>query len=76
MKSDAPAVRYYEHGLVFDDGSKVEADVIIFATGFVGNMRLTIRVLFSDDIAAQISDFWGLDDEGEILGAFKPSGRK
>jgi len=76
MKSDALATGYYEDGLVFDDGSKLDADVIVFATGFEGNMKVMIRDLFSKDIAAQLDDFWGLDDEGEIQGAFRPSGRK
>lgn len=76
MKSDALAIGYYEDGLVFDDGSKLGADVIVFATGFEGNMKVMIRDLFSDDVAAQLDDFWGLDEEGEIRGAFRPSGRE
>jgi len=76
MKSDAQVTGYYEDGLVFDDGSTLGADVIVFATGFEGNMKVMIRDLFSDDVAAQLEDFWGLDDEGEIQGAFRPSGRK
>jgi len=76
MKSDALLTGYDEDGLVFDDGSKLDADVIVFATGFEGNMKVMIRNLFSDDVAAQLDDFWGLDDEGEIKGAFRPSGRE
>jgi len=76
MKADASATGYYEDGLVFDDGSKLGADVIVFATGFEGNMKVMIRDLFSNDVAARLDDFWGLDDEGEIQGAFRPSGRK
>ena len=76
MKSNALVTGYYEDGLVFHDGSKLSADVIVFATGFEGNMKVMIRDLFSDDVAAQLEDFWGLDDEGEIQGAFRPSGRK
>lgn len=76
MKSDALVTGYYEDGLVFDDDSKLGADVIVFATGFEGNMKVMIRDLFSDDVAAQLDDFWGLDEEGEIQGAFRPSGRK
>ncbi len=76
MKSDSAIARYAEDGLVFEDGSKIEADVIIYATGFAGNMRNSVRDLFGEGVASQVEDFWGLDAEGEIKGAFKPSGRK
>jgi thioredoxin reductase len=76
MKSDALVTGYYEDGLVFDDGSKLGADVIVFATGFEGNMKVMMRDIFSDQVVAQLDDFWGLDDEGEIQGAFRPSGRR
>ena len=76
MKSGAGIARYAEDGLIFEDGSKIEADVIIYATGFAGNMRNSVRDLFGDEVAGRVEDFWGLDAEGEIKGAFKPSGRK
>lgn len=54
-----------EDGLVFEDGSKLEADVIVLATGY-GNMRQTARKIFGDEVADRINDVWGLNDEGEI----------
>ncbi|KAK3901900.1 hypothetical protein C8A05DRAFT_44560 [Staphylotrichum tortipilum] len=74
IKSDAGIARYSEDGLVLEDDSKIEADVIIYATGFVGNMRNSVRDLFGDEVAGRVEDFWGIDAEGEIKGAFKPSG--
>ncbi len=68
--------RYDKDGLIFEDGSKIEADVIVYATGFVGNMRNSVRDLFGEEVASRVEDFWGLDSEGEIKGAFKPSGRE
>lgn len=62
-------------GLQFDDGTELKADLIVFATGFSGNIRQTVCNTLGDDIAEQIEDFWGLSEEGEILGAYKPSGR-
>jgi hypothetical protein len=76
MKSDSLPVRYTEKGLLFGDGTELPADVIVFATGFVGNMRGEVRQLFGDRIADQVQDFWGIDEEGEIKGAWKPCGRK
>ena len=75
MKSDARVVGYTETGLAFNDGSTLDADVIIFCTGFEGNMRVLVRSIVGDDVADQLDDWWGLDAEGEIRGAWKPCGR-
>lgn len=67
---------YTGDGLLFSNGDHLKADVIVFATGFVGNLRLVVAQIFGDDVANQVGDFWGLDEEGELRGAFKPSGRE
>ncbi|KAH7397964.1 dimethylaniline monooxygenase (N-oxide forming) [Cadophora sp. MPI-SDFR-AT-0126] len=72
VKSKANPVRYVEDGLLFDDGSLLKADVIVFATGFESNMRMIVENLFGPKVASKSEDFWGLDPEGEVLGAFKP----
>lgn len=76
MKSDSLPTRYVKDGLVFGDGTYLKADVIVFATGFVGNMRQQVSQLFGSDIGDQVGDYWGLDEEGELKGVFKPTGRK
>ncbi|KAK6373275.1 hypothetical protein LTS17_008294 [Exophiala oligosperma] len=76
IKSGARPTKFVSDGLLFDDGTKLDADVVVFATGFLGNMKSTVQDLFGPQVAAQIDDFWGLDSEGEIRGAFKPSGRE
>jgi hypothetical protein len=48
----------------------------VFATGFVGNMRRQVDQLFGAEIGEQVGDYWTLDEEGELKGAFKPTGRK
>ncbi|CZR66219.1 related to flavin-containing monooxygenase [Phialocephala subalpina] len=74
VKSDALPVRYVKDGLVFSDGTHLKADLIVFATGFVGNMRRQVDQIFGTKVGDQVGDFWGLDEEGEIKGAFKPVG--
>lgn len=76
MRSDALPVRYVKDGLIFSDGTHLKADVIVFATGFVGNLRQQVEQLFGSEIGDQVGDFWGLDEEGELKAAFKPTGRK
>lgn len=76
VKSDAHIVSYTTEGLLFSDGVELPADVILFATGFSGNLRQVVADTFGSSIADQLEDFWGMDTEGETQGAFKPSGRK
>lgn len=66
-----PATHYTTDGLGFADGSIAAADVIVWATGFESNMRDNIRTLFGDDTADQIDEYFGIDDEGEIRGAWR-----
>jgi cation diffusion facilitator CzcD-associated flavoprotein CzcO len=76
VKSGVFVERYTENGLQFSDGTVLPADVVIFATGFRGNLRDDVRELLGDDVADQISDFWGVDDEGELYGVTRPTGRE
>lgn len=49
--------------------------MIVFATGFKRNMKYMVEDIFGPDIANQMGDYFTLDREGEIKGAFKPCGR-
>ena len=76
MQSTSLPIRYLENGLECANGDQIPADVIVFATGFVGNLRLVVSKMFGPEVAGQLEDYWGMDDEGELKGAFKYSGRK
>jgi len=76
VKSNALPTQYTPSGLLFSDGTELPADVVVFATGFNGNMRYLVDDIFGSDVAEQMGDFWGLDKYGEIKGAYKPCGRK
>jgi len=52
-------------GIVFEDGSKLEADLIVLATGYQ-NMRVTARKIFGNAVGDKVGNVWGLNDEGEI----------
>ncbi|KAK0649292.1 dimethylaniline monooxygenase (N-oxide forming) [Cercophora newfieldiana] len=61
------------HGVRFADGTELEADEIIFATGYA-NMRTQTRVIFGDEIADRVGDVWGWDEEGEMRTIWRDSG--
>ena len=64
------------HALVLSEGSKLDADIVVLATGY-DNMRTSARKVFGDKIADRCQDVWDLDSEGEInavsLGILFPS---
>ncbi|KAF2099691.1 FAD/NAD(P)-binding domain-containing protein [Rhizodiscina lignyota] len=74
MKSDALATRFTESGLQFDNDDVLPADVVVFATGFEGNLRKVVRELLGAEVADAIDDFWGVDEEGELRGSYRPCG--
>ncbi|KAF9780086.1 FAD/NAD(P)-binding domain-containing protein [Thelephora terrestris] len=73
MKSDSELDRFTESGLLFKDGSHLEADVIVLATGY-GDVREKVCDLFEPEIAAKIKPVWGLDDECEMNSVWRDCG--
>lgn len=61
------------NGLKFADGTELEADEIIFATGYQ-NMRTQARGIFGDEVADKLGDIWGLDESGEFRALWRNSG--
>ncbi|CAI7663807.1 unnamed protein product [Penicillium bialowiezense] len=61
------------NGLRFADGSEIEADEIVFATGYQ-NMRTQARIIFGDKVADSVGDVWGFNEEGEFRTMWQRSG--
>ena len=51
-----------EDGVLFEDGSKLEADLIVYATGY-GSMNGWIADLIDQDTADKVGKCWGLGSE-------------
>ncbi|KZP29876.1 FAD/NAD(P)-binding domain-containing protein [Athelia psychrophila] len=73
VKNDTKISRITEHGILFEDGSEIPADVIIFATG-LGDSRETVRAICGDKVASECTPIWGLDAEGELQGCWREFG--
>jgi hypothetical protein len=61
------------HGMRFKDGSELQADEIVFATGYK-NMRSQARQIFGDELADRVKDVWGFDEEGELRTMWRKTG--
>ncbi|KAM0438630.1 hypothetical protein ACHAPT_001383 [Fusarium lateritium] len=87
LKAGVEPIAFTKKGLRFSDGSTVDADAIVWCTGFADlNARnVTAEVLGGDvdvelkgdnllgpqDIAERLDSTWGVDSEGEIRGMWK-----
>ncbi|RDW69808.1 putative flavin-containing monooxygenase YUCCA3 [Coleophoma cylindrospora] len=64
---------FEENALVLADGTKMDADIVVLATGY-DNMRTSVRKTFGDGVADRCKDVWDLDEEGEVNAIWRPSG--
>ena len=60
-------------GIRFADGTELEADEIVLATGYQ-NMRTQTRSMFGDAVADKVGDVWGFNEEGEMRTIWQRSG--
>jgi len=73
IKQGQEIQRFEENGIRFGDGSFLEADVVVLATGYK-SMQETCRKIFGAHVANQTGTVWGMDPTGEINGIWRYSG--
>ncbi|KAG6815338.1 hypothetical protein H0H87_002808, partial [Tephrocybe sp. NHM501043] len=73
IKQGVEVERFSEDSVAFNDGSVLDADVVIFATGYFG-IRDSMKETFGDETIERTSQVWNLDEEGELRGSFRPTG--
>jgi putative flavoprotein involved in K+ transport len=70
-----------EHSVVMDDGTELEVDLVVYATGY-GSMNGWVADLISQDVADKVGKVWGLGSgttkdpgpwEGEQRNMWKPT---
>src|SRR5919112_229236 len=70
-----------QHSVVMDDGTELEADLVVYATGY-GSMNGWVADLISQDVADKVGKVWGLGSgttkdpgpwEGEQRNMWKPT---
>ncbi|PYI03698.1 FAD/NAD(P)-binding domain-containing protein [Aspergillus sclerotiicarbonarius CBS 121057] len=64
VKQGQEITEIFPRGLRFADGTELEADEIILATGYQ-NMSTQARIIFGDE-GAKVNDVWGFDERGEM----------
>ncbi|KAH7116185.1 hypothetical protein B0J11DRAFT_470398 [Dendryphion nanum] len=75
IKQGQEITQIHPHGIEFADGTQLEADEIVFATGYQ-NMRTQVGAIFGDEVAEKVRDSWGLNEEGEFRTVWQDSGHE
>ncbi|KAG1897597.1 uncharacterized protein F5891DRAFT_957094 [Suillus fuscotomentosus] len=73
IKNGSAIESFTENGLRFADGTELQADIIVFATGY-GDPRDFMREVCGDETASKITRVWGLDEEGQSAGVWRYCG--
>jgi hypothetical protein len=66
--------QFTDHGMVMKDGHKIDADIVIMATGYKPQEYLVSK-LFGDEIAARIGPIWGFGDGMELRNMYCQTGQ-
>ena len=81
LKSGVSVERITENGIEFSDGSSLDADLIVLATGY-GSMNGWAAQLISQEVADKVGKVWGMGSdttkdpgpwEGELRNMWKPT---
>jgi putative flavoprotein involved in K+ transport len=81
LKSGVEVIEIKEHAVVLSDSSEIEADLIVYATGY-GSMNGWAAKLISQEVADTVGKCWGLGSnttkdpgpwEGELRNMWKPT---
>jgi hypothetical protein len=73
LKNDSVIKEYTKTGLKFEDGSTLDTDLVVFATG-LGEYRDGFRKILSEELGNKLKQIWGLDGDSELRGAWRDLG--
>ncbi|WP_107764348.1 NAD(P)-binding domain-containing protein [Nocardioides terrigena] len=61
VRQAADVDRLVSGGVLMQDGSQIDADAVVLATGYK-NQQEGIRLLFGDEVAERVGPVWGFDE--------------
>ena len=73
LKNDSVIKEFTKTGLRFENGSTLDADLVVFATG-LGDSRDGFRKIIGEELCSKVKQIWGLDGDGELNGAWRDIG--
>ncbi|KAI0414711.1 flavin-binding monooxygenase [Xylaria grammica] len=64
---------FHPNGLILADGTAIDADVVVYATGYRA-AEVTVERLMGPEVASKVGAVGALDDENERVGWWRPTG--
>ncbi|CAP79351.1 Pc17g00640 [Penicillium rubens Wisconsin 54-1255] len=64
---------YYPEGIILADGTKVESDLVILATGIERGEKVVEQIM-GKDVVDKVGGLFGLDEAQERIGTWRPTG--
>jgi cation diffusion facilitator CzcD-associated flavoprotein CzcO len=65
LKAGVQIERLTRRAVIFSDGSKLETDVLVLATGYEP-LQEGVRAMFGDAVAERVGPIWGIGVDGEL----------
>ena len=65
LKVGVEIERLTKNKVMFSDGSPVNADILVLATGYQP-LQEAVRAMFGDDMADRVGPIWGIGADGEL----------
>ena len=65
LKAGVGIERLTKRQAIFSDGSSLDVDVLVLATGYQP-LQEAVRAMFGDDVADRVGPIWGIGADGEL----------
>jgi cation diffusion facilitator CzcD-associated flavoprotein CzcO len=69
------SVGFTPEGLEMADGTVIEAELVVLATGYENQQEL-VRRLLGDEIADKVGPIWGFDEDFELRNMWRPTAQE
>jgi putative flavoprotein involved in K+ transport len=73
LKPGVGLSKFEGSSIIFSDGTKLDADIVVFATGY-RPLEETVARLFGNEVADRVGPVYGLGDDGELRNMYARTG--
>ncbi|WP_176598976.1 MULTISPECIES: NAD(P)-binding domain-containing protein [Sphingobium] len=75
VRSGLGVARLTATRVILDDGTALDADIVVLATGYQ-SLQEQVRKLFGSELADKVGPIWGLDEGGEMRNMYAPTAQE
>jgi putative flavoprotein involved in K+ transport len=75
LKSGVGIERLAKKKVILTDGSAVDADIVVLATGYEP-LQEQVRALLGEEVANRVGPIWGIGEDGELRNMYAPTAQE